>query len=107
MMDLMMYMPGMMDSPTGDWGGFWWPFMLIPLLLWGVFLSLLVWFVVRVLSKGRRAARPGATTDSAEEILRERFARGEITAEEYERSLQILRGRAARRTHEEEGPERE
>ena len=107
MIDLMMYMPGTMDDPMGGWGGLWWPFMLIPLLLWGVFLSLLIWFAVRVLSKGRRAARPGATTDSAEEILRERFARGDVSAEEYERSLQILRGRAARRTHEEEGPERE
>jgi uncharacterized membrane protein len=29
--------------------------------------------------------------DSAEEILRQRFARGEIDAEEYERSLEVLR----------------
>ena len=92
MMDLMTYMPGAMDGPMGGWGGLWWPFMLIPLLLWGVFLSLLVWLAVRVFSKGRGAARPGATMDSAEEILRERFARGEINAEEYERSLEILRG---------------
>jgi putative membrane protein len=29
--------------------------------------------------------------DSAEETLRQRFARGEIDAEEYERSLDVLR----------------
>jgi uncharacterized membrane protein len=29
--------------------------------------------------------------DSAEETLRQRFARGEIDAEEYERSLKVLR----------------
>jgi putative membrane protein len=29
--------------------------------------------------------------DSAEEILRQRFARGEIDAEDYERSLEVLR----------------
>ncbi len=102
MIDLMMYMPGTMDGPMGGWGGLWWPFMLIPLLLWGVFLSLLVWLAVRVFSKGRGAARPGATIDSAEEILRERFARGDISAEEYERALEILRGGTARRTHQED-----
>ncbi len=102
MIDLMMYMPGTMDGPMGGWGGLWWPFMLIPLLLWGVFLSLLAWLAVRVFSKGRGAARPGATIDSAEEILRERFARGDISAEEYERALEILRRGMARRTHEED-----
>ena len=102
MIDLMMYMPGTMDVPMGGWGGLWWPFMLIPLLLWGVFLSLLVWLAVRVFSRGRGSARPGATVDSAEEILRERFARGDISEEEYERALEILRGGTARRTHEED-----
>ena len=37
-----------------------------------------------------------APRDSAEEILRERFARSEITAEEYQRSIKILRGENAR-----------
>ena len=60
MMDLMMYMPGTMDGPMGGWGGFWWPFMLVPLLLWGVLLSLLVWFAVRLFSRGRGDARPGS-----------------------------------------------
>jgi uncharacterized membrane protein len=37
--------------------------------------------------------------DSAEETLRQRFARGEIDAEEYERSLEVLRnGRASKRS---------
>ena len=102
MIDLMMYIPGMMDGPMGGWGGLWWPFMLVPLLLWGVFLSLLVWLAVRVFSKGGGAARPSATIDSAEEILRKRFARGDISAEEYERALEILRRGMARRTHEED-----
>jgi putative membrane protein len=100
MIDLMMYMPGTMDGPMGGWGGLWWPFMLIPLLLWGVFLSLLVWFAVRILSKGRGAARPGATIDSAEEILRERFARGDISAEEYDKSMKALRETQPRKGYE-------
>ena len=90
MIDLMMYMPGMMDDPVGGWSGLWWPFMLIRLLLLGVFLSLLVWFAVRVFSRGRGDSRPGATKDSAEEILRERFARGDISAEEHEKSMKAL-----------------
>ena len=100
MIDLMMYMPGTMEGPMGGWGGFWWPFMLIPLLLWGVFLSLLVWLAVRVFSRGREAARPGATIDSAEEILRERFARGDVSAEEYEKSMKTLRDTPQRKAYE-------
>jgi uncharacterized membrane protein len=37
-------------------------------------------------------AEPRAQADPAEKILRGRLARGEIDAEEYERSLRILRG---------------
>jgi putative membrane protein len=102
MIDLMMYMPGMMDGPVGGWSGLWWPFMLIRLLLLGVFLSLLVWFAVRVFPRRSEDDRLEAPRDSAEEILRERFARGDISAEEYERALEILRGGTARRTHEED-----
>jgi putative membrane protein len=92
MMDLMMYMPGAMEGPMGGWdAGLWWPFMLVRFLLWGVLLSLLVWFAVRVFSRRRDDTRPGATRDSAEEILRERFARGEINAEEYEKSMKAMR----------------
>jgi len=84
-----------MDGPMGGWdGGFWWPFILIRLLLWVVFLSVLAWFALRLFSRGRAAARPGAPRDSAEEILRERFARGEISADEYKRSLEVLRGKS-------------
>ena len=41
--------------------------------------------------------------DSAEETLRQRFARGEIDAEDYERSLEVLRhGSASERSSEKE-----
>ena len=101
MMDLMMNMPGAMDGPMGGWdAGFWWPVMLVRLLLWGVFLSLLVWFAVRVFSRGRGDTPPGATKDSAGEILRERFARGDISAEEYEKSMRALRETAPQKDYE-------
>src|ERR687889_1930188 len=102
MMDLMMNMHGAMDGPMGGWdAGFWWPFILVRLLLWGVFLSLLVWFAVRMFSRGRGDTRPGATKDSAGEILRERFARGDISAEEYEKSMRTMRRSEERRVGKE------
>ena len=46
--------------------------------------------------------------DSAEETLRQRFARGEIDAEDYERSLEVLRhGRASERSSAKGGVEDE
>jgi putative membrane protein len=108
MMDLITYMPGAMDGSMGGWDiGFWWPFMLVRLLLWGVLLSLLVWFAVRAFSRGRGGTRLGATKDSAEEILRERFARGDISAEEYEKSMRALRETAPQKDYEDSERERD
>jgi uncharacterized membrane protein len=83
-------------------GGFWGPWILFPILFWGGIVFLIAWAVARIFPKGRGDDRPEAPRDSAEEILRQRFARGEINAEEYERSLEILRGGTTRRTHEED-----
>lgn len=69
-------------------GGFGMLWMLVPLLLWVGLLVLVVWLVIR-LFPGLRGG--GASADNAEGILRERFARGEIDEEEYERSLRTLR----------------
>ena len=54
-------------------------------------LAVAAWGATRILPS-RRGERAG----SAEEILRERFARGEITAEEFQRSIEILRGGTTR-----------
>jgi putative membrane protein len=80
------------------WGDSWWPWILFPLLFWGGILFLIAWTLARLFPRNLPSARPEAPRDSAEEILRERFARGEISAEEYTRSLEILRGNAARVT---------
>ena len=74
----------------GSWGhggGFLGPWMLVSALLWLTFFSLLVWVAVRMFN----VRQGGRTADSAEEILRQRFARGEVDVETYENALDALR----------------
>ena len=68
-----------------EWGhGAWWP---IWPLLWIALLGTAVWFVVRR-TRGGRTRDP---FDRAREVLAERFAGGEITADEYRERLDQLR----------------
>jgi putative membrane protein len=66
-----------------DHGGFWWaPFG----LLWLVLLGTVVWLVLR------STARRGRTgVDRARDILAERYARGELSRDEYRERLDELR----------------
>lgn len=57
----------------------------------GGLLVLIAWAVIRIFPERRGGERPEVRDQPAEEILRGRFARGEIDAEEYERSLEVLR----------------
>jgi putative membrane protein len=94
----MMGKGGMMDG----WGGFGMVWMvplmlLVPLLFIGVPIAVVVWAVMQLGSRGGHAASgmdaagsAGVREQSAEEILRRRFARGEIDAEEYEERRRIL-----------------
>lgn len=68
----------------GAWLGmhwFWWIF-------WLLVVALFVWFLVRT-TGGGAAAGPGRGPD-AEDVLRDRFARGEISEEEYRSRLRVL-----------------
>jgi putative membrane protein len=80
---------GMMDGGWSVLGILW---MLVPLLFWGGLLAVIVWAILRITANRQGDAGVGTGEDSAEEILRQRFARGEIEAEEYESSLATLRG---------------
>lgn len=69
--------------------------MLVPFFFWLGLIALVAWIVRRLFP--RRSGGSGTVApnrDPAEEILRERFARGDIEDDEYLRSLEILRGEA-------------
>jgi putative membrane protein len=85
----MMGQGGMMDGGWGVLGILW---LLVQLLFLGGLVAVIVWAVVRISANrqgGGADARAGGNT--AEEVLRQRFSRGEIDQEEYEERRRILR----------------
>jgi putative membrane protein len=66
-------------------GGFGWIFMII---FWAL-LILCIIYLVKNLAGG--AAAPGKKTETAEEILKKRFARGEVSKEEFEEAMRVLK----------------
>src|SRR5918998_5562544 len=75
---------------------FWDPEILLLILFLGGLVAIVTWAAVRTFPNVRGDGRPEAPRDSAEETLRERFARGEMSAEEFQRSIEILRSVTAR-----------
>jgi putative membrane protein len=99
----------MMHGPPGDWDGPPGPFVFLPFLLlfWVLLLALIAWAALRLIPRWRTGTGwPVERKDPAEQILRERFARGEITADEYEWSLKILRGDGATEAQGPTNPQR-
>ena len=86
----------LLQGSHGPLDELWEPEVLLLILFLGGLVAVVTWLVVRIVPQVRRDERLEAPRDSAEEILRERFARGEITAEEFQRSIEILRGETAR-----------
>ena len=79
---------GVMD---GGWGVLGLAWMLVPLLFWGGLVAVIAWAVARMTtSRHGGGVDLGPGEQSAEEILRRRFARGEINAEEYEQRRSTL-----------------
>jgi putative membrane protein len=69
--------------PGSGWGWLWGP---IVLLLWVALIATVVWFLAR---SARPSERSGV--ERAREVLAERYARGELTTEEYQERLEQLR----------------
>jgi putative membrane protein len=74
--------------------------MLFGVIFWVAIIALVLWALVRVLPG---LQQQGLGRDPAEEVVRQRFARGEIDAEDYERSLEVLRRESTWRDHENYG----
>jgi putative membrane protein len=73
----------LLASAGGDGDHGWW---IVWPLLWIAVIVGLVWFFA---SRGRGGERSGA--DRARDILAERFARGELSADEYRQRLSELK----------------
>ncbi len=99
-------MMGGFDGMMAGWGAYGLVGGLINILLLVGLLGFAAWVSVRVLANQRPRSVPYANrTFQAEEVLRERFARGELSAEEFERGLRILRGQPTHESREDFGRE--
>ncbi len=74
----------MMGFGMGVWG------VLLMVLFWGGLVALVVWLVGLMFPAADKHPNITDHTLSAEEILKIRFARGEITADEYKRMQETL-----------------
>ena len=70
------------------------------LILTLLVLVVVVWVIIKVFPDWQdRVGLNSRREDSAEDTLKQRFARGEIDEKEYERSLEVLRnGRVSERS---------
>lgn len=81
----------MMDrGEMGDGGGHWWAWLIGAVVLL-VLVGLVVFAVVRMTAASGTTVSKPSERRSAEDLLAERFARGEIDEEEYRRRRDALR----------------
>jgi putative membrane protein len=85
---------GMMGPGMMGWGGFspWWGVLMM--LFWLLVIAGIVLLVIWLFRQGTPAAAgPGGSSARALDILRERYARGEISRDEYEQMRRDIEGR--------------
>jgi putative membrane protein len=75
------YMSGMMGIRNYGWG-FWSPFSLLVAIAFLALIALGIHYLVVGVSTGERSGDSG--TERSIEILKERYARGEITKEQFD-----------------------
>ncbi len=69
--------------------GWFWGHMGFGWLFWLVILALFIWLLVQALNRGRMEDRH-SQLETPLEILKKRYARGEISREEYEKMKKDL-----------------
>ena len=85
----------MMDWGNSGWGaGDWVAMSALMIVFLGGLSTLAVWIV-----RSLRPDRGQAPADSADALLAERFARGEIDGEEFTRSRELLRAGGSSPSH--------
>jgi len=80
------------DHDLSGWGYAWMSIGMV--VFWGLLIAAFV-LVVRMVTRSDGATSTGDQLRSAEHLLAERFARGEIDAEEYASRLDTLRTHGA------------
>ena len=82
----------MMMWYNGDWGWGGWILMMVSMVLfWALLITAVVLVVRYLVSSPRGGPSPAAGPLPADNLLAERYARGEIDDEEYQRRLTMLR----------------
>ena len=65
-------------------GAFGWVGMLLMMLFWFGLIALIIWAIAGFVTRGQQQqVTQGMSEDRAKSILRERYARGEISEEEF------------------------
>ena len=92
MMSMMQGMGGMMGS--GMMGGNMMGWMMAPLwfLGWALVIGIVIAVVLAIVWTVRRSSGPGHPTETPLDILKRRYARGEISAEQFETMKHQLAG---------------
>ena len=67
------------------WGGMWFGW-----LFWLIIIAVIIWAVVRITGSSSGRSHPSSPQESALDILKKRYARGEITKEEFEQMKKDL-----------------
>lgn len=61
-------------------------------LIWIILIGVVVWAVITLTNRNRRHSPPGSRSEnSALEVLKERYANGEISKEEFEEKKRDLK----------------